>query len=167
MASPAWRSARTAISGTPTASRSSDASAGSTRWPAGSTTSTARRTRPTSSPPRYGEPPEWTHVTTNRHPTFDGVARPGAEVTVYVQKQGQAQPEEIGHVRARRGDGAWTLTSRLRLGDGDYAVTASQSGDTSPPAVIYSLQPDSYGNLSHALVIVSAPRSKKEEGGRP
>lgn len=111
----------------------------------------------------YGGPSNWTNVTTDRHPTFDGVARPGAEVTVSVQKQGQDQPVEIGHVRASRGDGAWTMTSRLRLGNGDYAVTATQSGDTSPPAVLYSLQPDSYGNLSDALVIVSAPRSKKEE----
>jgi hypothetical protein len=81
------------------------------------------------------------------------VAKPGAQVTLWVLKQGQAQPTSIGKVRASKRDGSWTLTADRRLGDGNYAVTASQSGDTSPPTVLYSLTPDDQGGLPNALVI--------------
>ena len=96
-------------------------------------TSIARSTRPTTSRCDGQYTAFWTNTTTEQHPTFDGVAKPAQEVTVYAQRQGQAQPQEIGHVRASRDEGTWTLTSRVRLSPGDYAVTASQSGDTGPP----------------------------------
>ena len=53
----------------------------------------------------------------------------------------------IGHVQASKIDGSWTLTTNHRLSNGNYAVTATQSGDSSPPSVLYSLTPDSSGNL--------------------
>jgi len=81
------------------------------------------------------------------------VAEPGAEVSLWAQKQGDNQPVSIGQVTASKSDGSWTLTSHLKLSDGNYAVTATQTGDTGPPSVLYSLAPDSSGNLSNALVI--------------
>ena len=59
----------------------------------------------------------------------------------------------IGQVKASKSDGSWTLTSHLGLSDGNYAVTATQTGDTGPPSVLYWLEPDSTGKLSNALVI--------------
>ncbi|MGO9809973.1 MAG: Ig-like domain-containing protein, partial [Isosphaeraceae bacterium] len=96
---------------------------------------------------------EWTNVIGSAKPTFAGVAQPGAEVTLWAQKQGDNQPVSIGQVKASNSDGSWTLTSHLKLSDGNYAVTATQTGDTGPPSVLYSLEPDSSGNLSNALVI--------------
>jgi streptogramin lyase len=95
----------------------------------------------------------WTNVTGSAKPTFAGVATPGAEVTLWAQKQGENQPVSIGQVSAGKSDGSWTLTSHVKLSDGNYAVTATQTGDTGPPSVLYSLEPDSSGNLSNALVI--------------
>ena len=103
----------------------------------------------------YGQG-SWTNATVNPHPTFAGVASPGAAVTLWVQQQGQDQPTAIGRAKANRVDGSWTLTSRVNLDDGTYAVTATQTGDTGPPDVLYSLMPDSNGDLSNALVIESA-----------
>ncbi len=108
----------------------------------------------------YGQG-SWTNTTAEKRPTFAGVATPGAEVTLWVQQQGQDQPTAIGEVKADRVDGSWTLTSGVRLEDGTYAVTATQTGDTGPPDVLYSLTPDSDGNLSNALVIESAKGGKK------
>jgi len=96
---------------------------------------------------------EWTNVSGSAKPTFAGVAKPGAEVTLWAQKQGDNQPVSIGQVKASMSDGSWTLTSHLKLSDGNYALTATQTGDTGPPTVLYSLAPDSSGNLSNALVI--------------
>jgi hypothetical protein len=59
----------------------------------------------------------------------------------------------IGQVRASKFDGSWTLKSHVKLSNGNYAITASQTGDTGPPSVLYSPQPDSSGDLSNALVI--------------
>ena len=60
----------------------------------------------------------------------------------------------IGQVKASKSDGSWILTSHLGGGaDGNYAVTATQTGDSGPPSELYSLEPDSSGNLSNALVI--------------
>jgi streptogramin lyase len=95
----------------------------------------------------------WTNVTGSTHPTFAGVAKPGAEVTLWAQKQGQNEPVSIGQVKASKFDGSWTLKSHVKLSNGYYAVTATQSGGTGPPSVLYSLTPDSSGNLSNALVI--------------
>jgi len=103
--------------------------------------------------PDYTASDGWTNVSGTAKPTFAGVARPGAEVTLSVQKQGDNQPVSIGQVRASKSDGSWTLTSHVTLSDGDYAVTAKQTGQTGPPSVLYSLEPDSSGNLSNALVI--------------
>ncbi len=89
----------------------------------------------------------------NVRPTFAGVATPGAEVTLWAQKQGDNQPISIGQVQASQSDGSWTLKSQVKLTSGNYAVTATQTGDTGPPSVLYSLTPDSSGNLSNALVI--------------
>jgi hypothetical protein len=94
------------------------------------------------------------------------VASPGAEVALSVQKQGDNQPVSIGKVRARGADGAWTLTSHVKLRDGNYAVTATQNGDTGSPSVLYSLVPDSMGNLSSALV-VDISHAGKGKGGKP
>ena len=74
-------------------------------------------------------------------------------MTLWVQKQGENQPVSIGNARATGADGSWTITSRLKLTDGNYAVTATQNGDTGSPIALYSLQPDSLGNLSNALVV--------------
>jgi len=95
----------------------------------------------------------WTNITATAHPTFAGVAKPGAEVTLWAQKQGENQPVSIGQVEASESDGSWTLKSQVKLSDGNYAVTATQTGDTGPPSVLYSLAPDSSGGLSNALVI--------------
>ncbi len=70
-----------------------------------------------------------------------------------MQKQGENQPVSIGQVKASTSDGSWTLKSQVKLTSGNYAVTATQTGDTGPPSVLYSLEPDSSGNLSNALVI--------------
>ena len=110
-------------------------------------------------PPDY-ENHSWTNITGNAHPTFAGVARPGSEVTLSVQRQGENAPVAIGTVHASRSDGSWTLTSNRRLSAGSYAVTATQTGDTGPPSVLYSLEPDASGALSNALVIAS-PESVK------
>jgi len=96
---------------------------------------------------------QWTNVSGSPEPMFAGVAKPGAEVTLWAQKQGDNQPVSIGQVKASKSDGSWTLTSHLKLSDGNYALTATQTGDTGPPSVLYSLAPDSSGNLSNALVI--------------
>jgi streptogramin lyase len=91
----------------------------------------------------------WSNVTTQARPTFAGVGRPGAEVTLWAQKEGASQPVLIGQTAASSTDGSWTLKSHVKLSNGNYAVTASQTGDTGPPTVLYS--------LSNALVI-QAPR---------
>ncbi len=97
----------------------------------------------------------WSNVTTQARPTFAGVARPGAEVTLWAQKEGASQPVLIGQTAASSTDGSWTLKSQVKLSNGNYAVTASQTGNTGPPSVLYSLEPDSSGSLSNALVIQS------------
>ncbi len=114
------------------------------------------RHRPKRAPDYYaGYYDPWTNVSGSARPTFAGVAKPGAEVTLWVQ--GANQPVSIGQVKASKSDGSWTLTSRLELSDGAYGVTATQSGDSSPPSVLYSLVPDSSGNLSNALWIQTTP----------
>jgi len=109
---------------------------------------------------------QWTNVTASSRPTFAGVAQPGAEVTLWAQKQGESQPVSIGQVKANNSDGSWTLTSHIKLINGNYAVTATQSGDTGPPSVLYSLVPDSSGDLSNALVIQTTDAGKPEVGQR-
>jgi streptogramin lyase len=101
----------------------------------------------------------WTNTTSSAQPTFAGIAKPGSEVTLWVQMQGQKRPTSIGRVKASRFDGSWTLKSHVKLTNGDYAVTATQSGHTGPPSVLYSLEPNSSGNLSNALVIQAPSRS--------
>jgi len=96
---------------------------------------------------------QWTNVSGTAEPTFAGVATPGAEVALWAQKQGETQPLLLGRVKASQSDGSWTLTSHVKLANGNYAVTATQTGDTGPPSVLYSLAPDSSGGLSNALVI--------------
>ncbi len=121
------------------------------------------RHRPKRAPdyePTYAYNPGWTNVTTIARPTFAGIAKLGAEVTLWVQKQGDNQPVSIGRVKASCSDGSWTLTSRLKLSNGNYAVTATQTGDSGPPTVLYSLAPDPYsGDLSNALVIAANPKT--------
>ncbi len=95
----------------------------------------------------------WTNVSGTAKPTFAGVATPGAEITLWAQMQGETSPVSIGQVQASQSDGSWTLKSQVKLTSGNYAVTATQTGDTGPPSVLYSLTPDSSGNLSNALVI--------------
>jgi len=112
----------------------------------------------------YGSGYYWTNVTATSEPTFAGVARSRAEVTLWVQKQGETQPTSIGHVHARQKDGSWSLKTNHRLSDGSYAVTATQSGDSSPPSALYSLTPDSSGNLSNALVIDTSHATKAAVG---
>ncbi len=102
----------------------------------------------------------WTNVTGSSQPTFAGVAKPGAAVTLWVQKQGENEPVAIGQVKASKTDGSWTLKSHVKLSNGSYAVTATQTGDPGPPSVLYSLEPDSSGNLSNALVIQTAHAGK-------
>ena len=120
------------------------------------------RHRPAHQPDFDGS--SWTDVTGNAHPTFAGVARPGSEVTLSVQRRGENGPLAIGTVRASRSDGSWTLTSNRRLSPGAYAVTANQTGDASPPSVLYSLDPDGSGALSSALVIETAHAAKAAQG---
>jgi hypothetical protein len=107
----------------------------------------------------------WTNTTSNPRPTFAGVAKPGTQVTLWAQKQGQNQAVLIGRATASTSDGSWTMTSRVKASNGYYAVTASQTGDTGPPSVLYSLDPDSSGDLSNALVIQS-PHASKGNGER-
>ncbi len=96
---------------------------------------------------------QWTNVSGTAKPTFAGVAAPGAELTLWAQKQGENAPVSIGQVEASKSDGSWTLKSQVTLSNGYYAVTASQTADPGPPSVLYSLAPDPSGNLSNALVI--------------
>jgi hypothetical protein len=103
---------------------------------------------------------QWTNITENPRPTFAGVAIPGAEVTLWAQKQGENSPVAIGQVEAGKSDGTWTLKSQVKLTSGNYAITATQTGDTGPPSILYSLVPDSSGNLSSSLVI-QAPHGSK------
>ena len=105
----------------------------------------------------------WTNVTGNARPTFAGDAKPGAELTLFVRKQGETQPVPIGQVQANSKDGSWQLTSQVALGNGNYEVTAIQQGDPGPPSVLYSLEPDSTGNLSSALVI-AVPQKATPKG---
>jgi len=103
----------------------------------------------------------WTNVSGSATPTFAGVAKPGAEVTLWVRKQGANQPVSIGQVQASQSDGSWTLKSQVKLSNGNYAVTATQTGDTGPPTVLYSLTPDPYSeDLTDALVIAATPTAK-------
>jgi virginiamycin B lyase len=113
------------------------------------------RHRPRREPDYYGVG-EWSNVTADTKPTFAGVGPPGAEVTLWVQKQGDSEPVSIGQAEANAKDGSWTLKSQVKLSNGDYAVTATQAGSNGPPSVLYSLAPDASGNLSNALVIQSA-----------
>jgi hypothetical protein len=89
--------------------------------------------------------------------TFTSFSIPLVEV---VQPQGIA----TGPDGNNRRDGSWTLTSHHRLSDGTYAVTASQTGETGPPSVLYSLEPDSSGNLSNARVIDTLRAAKRSAG---
>ncbi len=107
---------------------------------------------------------EWTNVSGTEKPTFACVATPGAEVTLWAQQQGDNQPVSIGQVKASRSDGSWTLKSHLKLSDGNRAVTATQTGNTGPPSVLSSLEPDSSGNLSSALVIQTSRASNARPG---
>ncbi len=107
-----------------------------------------------------------TNVSSSANPTFAGVAKPGAEVALRAQKQGDNQPVLIGRVKASKVDGSWTLTSHVALSNGNYAVTAAQTGSTGPPSVLYSLTPDSYGDLSNALVIAASPAGNGKPGQR-
>jgi streptogramin lyase len=95
----------------------------------------------------------WTNTSSSAQPTFAGIAKPGSELTLWAQMQGQTQPVSLGRVKANAFDGSWTLKSKVRLNNGNYAVTATQAGQTGPASVLYSLEPDSSGNLSNALVI--------------
>ena len=104
-------------------------------------------------------------LTNTAQPKFAGVASPGAEVTLWIQKQGESQPVSIGTVRASGTDGTWTLKSRVKLSNGYYAVSATQNGDTGSPRVLYSLDPDSMGNMTNALW-VNLSRAGKAKGGR-
>jgi virginiamycin B lyase len=101
----------------------------------------------------------WTNVTKSTRPTFVGLAQTGAELTLLVRKQGESQPVSIGQVHASTKDGSWKLTSSVALSNGNYEVTAVQQGNPSP-SVLYSLEPDSSGNLSNALVIAARSRGK-------
>ncbi len=103
---------------------------------------------------------QWTNVSSTATPTFAGVAKPGAVVALWTQKQGANQPVLIGRVRASKSDGSWTLTSHVTLSDGDYALTATETGDTGPHSVLYSLAPGSSGKLSNALVIQATDAAK-------
>jgi streptogramin lyase len=107
---------------------------------------------------------QWTNVSGTAHPTFAGVANPGAELTLWVQKQGESQPVAIGHVHANRDDGSWTLKSQVRLSDGSYAVTASQKGDTEPPSMLYTLDADPSSVSSEPLVIQTSRATKARPG---
>jgi streptogramin lyase len=124
------------------------------------------RTRPKRAPDfvnlNYG-PPYWTNVSGTAHPTFAGIARPGAEVTLWAQKQGESQPVPIGHVHASPTDGSWTLKSHVRLSDGSYALTASQKGDTGPPTMLYTLNADPSSVFAEPLVI-DTKRATKHTG---
>jgi streptogramin lyase len=104
----------------------------------------------------------WTNVTSTPHPTFAGVAKPGAELTLWAQKQGENSQMSLGQVKASKTDGSWILTSRIKLSNGNYAVTATENGDTGPPSVLYSLVPDASGDLSNALVIQSPHGGKRK-----
>ena len=105
----------------------------------------------------------WTNVSGTAHPTFAGIATPGALVTLWAQKSGANQPVAIGHVHANRKDGSWTLKSHVRLSNGSYAVTASQKGDAGPSSMLYTLNADPSSVSSEPLVIATK-RSKKVAG---
>jgi len=102
----------------------------------------------------------WSNVVTSAQPTFAGVARPEAEVTPWAQKQGTSQLVLIGQTAASAIDGSWSLKSKVKLSNSHYSITASQTGDTGPPSVLYSLVSDSYGGLPNALVIQSPHNGK-------
>jgi len=108
----------------------------------------------------YSTGPYWTNVTACAHPTFSGVARPGSEVTLWVQKQGAARPVMIGKVHAKGSDGSWMLTSHVKLSDGSYAVTASQAGDTGPPTSLYTLDSDP-SSVSVEPLVIDTKHAKK------
>ncbi len=78
---------------------------------------------------------------------------PGAVITLSVRKPGDSEPLPIGSVQASPTDGSWLLTSTVALANNAYEVTATQQGDTRPPSVLYSLEPDSSGDLSSALIV--------------
>jgi len=103
----------------------------------------------------------WTNTTVNSRPVFAGVARSGTVVTVSVQLQGQSQFVVIGHAHASKHDGSWMLKSDMKLKDGSYAVIATESGDSSPPTVLYSLQADASGNGPTPLIVDTAAQVKK------
>ncbi len=88
-------------------------------------------------------------------------------MTLWAQKQGDKRPVSIGHVKASKSDGSWTLTSHVNLSDGNYAITATETGQKGPPSVLYSLTPDSYGDLSNALVIATNGTSTAMPGREP
>jgi hypothetical protein len=91
------------------------------------------------------------------HPTFAGIARPGAIVTLTAEVKGSRKTIALGTARASATDGSWTLRTKTPLANRTYAVYASQSNDPSPPTVLYSLTPDDSGNLSNALVVKAEP----------
>jgi hypothetical protein len=99
-------------------------------------------------------------VSETAHPTFAGVASLGSEVTLSAQKQGQNQPVSIGQVKASKSDGSWTLSSHVKFSNGSYAITATQNGDTGSPTVLYSLEPDSSGDLNALLVQIPRPKKR-------
>ena len=95
----------------------------------------------------------WTNATSSNHPTFAGLARPGAVVTLYAQREGSKAITMIGHVKADPKDGSWSLKIRQFLSDGTYAITARETGEPGQTSTLYSLTPDASGNLSNALII--------------
>jgi streptogramin lyase len=119
------------------------------------------RHRPKQAPDYDSSNDVWTNTTRETHPVFAGVARPGALVTLSVQRQGDSQVVVIGHAHASKHDGAWTLKSAKTLKDGSCAVIATQSRDSSPPTVLYSLQADASGNGPTPLIIDTSAQVKK------
>ena len=95
----------------------------------------------------------WTNSTTSNRPTFAGLARPGAVVTLYARREGSKAIAAIGHVKADPRDGSWTLTVRQFLSYGTYAITARETGGLGQTRTHYSPTPDASVTLSNALVI--------------
>jgi Bacterial Ig-like domain len=63
-------------------------------------------------------------VTNVKTPTFEGLATPGAFITVSAQSSTSSAPISLGMVQAG-GNGQWTLTAAAPLADGSYSIVAS------------------------------------------
>lgn len=93
-----------------------------------------------SNPTLVVAPVEFTGATTNSNPVFTGKGDPGAMIDITLPDSTSIGSGMVGD------DGSWSIESNTELADGEYTVTATQSGNGGAPT-----------SASLTVTIVGAP----------